>query len=279
MVRLFCIVPLALAAVSAVSGHVIRRQQHKAAPSGWETSILQNYDDYHVRYIQWDCQKQHNTTFFDECCHPLLKGEPISVLENLGCGDGCDDGDSSAPPSSTPPSSSQPAQATTPPPATSSSLSKPASGAIAKGDDSPAPSSSLAPSSSPTPTTPTSTPPKSSTSPPPAQTSGSGSGNGSGSDENKGGQATFFTQNDTPGACGVIHQDSDLICALDSAIFNLDLCGKSVFIQSGDQSVTVTVADECPSCKNRNSIDLSKGAFDQLGSESTGVLPIEWKFV
>lgn len=42
MVRVFCIVPLALAAVSAVSGHVIRRQQ-KSAPSGWETSILQVY--------------------------------------------------------------------------------------------------------------------------------------------------------------------------------------------------------------------------------------------
>lgn len=42
MVRVLCILPLALAAVSAVSGHVIRRQ-HKTAPSGWETSILQVY--------------------------------------------------------------------------------------------------------------------------------------------------------------------------------------------------------------------------------------------
>lgn len=40
MVRVLCIVPLALAAVSAVSGHVIR---HRAAPSGWETTILQVY--------------------------------------------------------------------------------------------------------------------------------------------------------------------------------------------------------------------------------------------
>jgi hypothetical protein len=41
MVPVLCIVSLALAAVSAVSGHVIR--QHKAAPSGWATTILQVY--------------------------------------------------------------------------------------------------------------------------------------------------------------------------------------------------------------------------------------------
>ena len=41
MVRVLCIVPLALAAVSAVSGHVIRG--HKKPPNGWETSILQVY--------------------------------------------------------------------------------------------------------------------------------------------------------------------------------------------------------------------------------------------
>ncbi len=38
MVRIFSIAPLALAAVSAVSGHVIR---HRAVPSGWETDVLQ----------------------------------------------------------------------------------------------------------------------------------------------------------------------------------------------------------------------------------------------
>lgn len=33
---------------------------------------MQNYDVYHDRYLKWDCQNQHNTTFFDKCCHPLL---------------------------------------------------------------------------------------------------------------------------------------------------------------------------------------------------------------
>ena len=38
MVRVFGIVSLALAAVSAVSGHVLR---HRKVPIGWETSILE----------------------------------------------------------------------------------------------------------------------------------------------------------------------------------------------------------------------------------------------
>jgi hypothetical protein len=42
MVHVFCIISLALAAASTVSGHVIQRR-HKAAPTGWETSILQVY--------------------------------------------------------------------------------------------------------------------------------------------------------------------------------------------------------------------------------------------
>lgn len=27
-------------------------------------------------------------------------------------------------------------------------------------------------------------------------------------------RATYFTQNNTPGACGIVHQDSDMICAI-----------------------------------------------------------------
>jgi rare lipoprotein A (peptidoglycan hydrolase) len=45
------------------------------------------------------------------------------------------------------------------------------------------------------------------------------------------------------------------------------------------KSVTVTVADECPTCENANSIDLSTGAFNMIGSSSDGVEPIEWEFV
>jgi len=278
MVRVFCIIPLALAAVSAVSGHVIGRRQHKAAPTGWETSVLQNYTAYHERYLKWDCQNQHNTTFFDKCCHPLLKNESISVLEKLGCnapGDECDDGNSSVPPSSTSSTPPQPAYASTSPPASSSPPSEPATDALAKADDTPSPS----PSPTPSPTTPTYTPPKSSSSPPPAQTSGSGSGG----DVLTGGEATFFFQNGVAGACGQVHQDTDMICAIDSALYSQTICGKSVFItntQTG-QSITVVVADECPTCKNANSIDLSHTAFGALTDSNfnEGVAPIKWNFI
>jgi rare lipoprotein A (peptidoglycan hydrolase) len=59
------------------------------------------------------------------------------------------------------------------------------------------------------------------------------------------------------------------------------LCGKQVKItntQNGN-TVTVTVADDCPTCENANSIDLSVAAFQQLAPLSQGVAPISWSFV
>ena len=58
------------------------------------------------------------------------------------------------------------------------------------------------------------------------------------------------------------------------------LCGKQVIItntQNG-KTVTVTVADDCPTCQNDNSIDLSVAAFDAIANESEGVVPISWVF-
>ena len=59
------------------------------------------------------------------------------------------------------------------------------------------------------------------------------------------------------------------------------LCGKQVEIINTDngKSVIVTIADDCPTCLNSNSIDLSTGAFNQIGDESTGQLPIKWRFL
>lgn len=36
------------------------------------------------------------------------------------------------------------------------------------------------------------------------------------------------------------------------------------------KSVIVTVADDCPTCKNKDSIDLSIGAFTQIAAEAEG---------
>lgn len=71
----------------------------------------------------------------------------------------------------------------------------------------------------------------------------------------------------------------------DSALYgdgsnNSPLCGKKVIItntQNG-KTVTVTVADECPTCKNKFSIDLSVAAFDAIANESEGEVPISWVY-
>jgi rare lipoprotein A (peptidoglycan hydrolase) len=46
------------------------------------------------------------------------------------------------------------------------------------------------------------------------------------------------------------------------------------------KTVKVLVADECPTCNNKQSIDLSTGAFRALGGTvSEGIFPIAWQFV
>jgi len=58
------------------------------------------------------------------------------------------------------------------------------------------------------------------------------------------------------------------------------LCGKRVKITNtkNNKSVTVVVADACPTCENGNSIDLSRGAFKQIATEEEGMVPIAWSF-
>ncbi|KAG1735268.1 uncharacterized protein EDB91DRAFT_1037187, partial [Suillus paluster] len=49
------------------------------------------------------------------------------------------------------------------------------------------------------------------------------------------------------------------------------LCGKQVQITnlSNGKTVTVTVADDCPTCANSESIDLSVAAFEAISDLST----------
>lgn len=115
---------------------------------------------------------------------------------------------------------------------------------------------------------------------------GSGSGNGGGGGDGgltTGGIATFYTQNGNAGACGDTHSDSDIICALETATYaNGAHCGKYVLITNTEngKTVKVLVADECPTCNNKQSIDLSTGAYRALGGTvSEGIFPIAWQFV
>ncbi|SCV73832.1 BQ2448_6262 [Microbotryum intermedium] len=99
------------------------------------------------------------------------------------------------------------------------------------------------------------------------------------------GQATFFYQ-DSAGACGNWNADSVPLVALKASLYGdtgkvSKYCGRYVHITNtaNGKSVVAIVADACPGCATYYSLDLSTGAFDQIGDEITGVLPISWYFL
>jgi rare lipoprotein A (peptidoglycan hydrolase) len=47
---------------------------------------------------------------------------------------------------------------------------------------------------------------------------------------------------------------------------------------ANQKSVTAIVADACPTCANKQSIDMSVGAFTQIALEATGQINIAWSF-
>jgi expansin (peptidoglycan-binding protein) len=67
----------------------------------------------------------------------------------------------------------------------------------------------------------------------------------------------------------------------DSNTYNKDLCGTNVEIVNlnNNKSVVVSIQDNCPTCVNAESIDLSVGAFLHLDVLATGQIPIKWKYV
>lgn len=281
MVLVLSIASLALAAISAVSGRVVPR---KTAPKNWDCE-LEPYNDYHRRYLDFDCQAHHHTQYFDQCCHPRLANETsVPFPSQCGCDEDDDDTSSSYSIQMTPtPTYVEPTPSESPQP---EQPSDPSSSTSSTPEPSPSPTPSPV---SPQPDQPSdsssstsSTPEPSPTPSPVSDVSNSGSNN-SNSDVHTGGEATFFFQDGNPGACGQVHSDSDFICAMDQDLYGnagnaSPLCGKQVTITNtaNGKTVTVTVADDCPTCSNANSIDLSVAAFNALGDESQGVLPISW---
>ncbi|KIM58869.1 hypothetical protein SCLCIDRAFT_1218218 [Scleroderma citrinum Foug A] len=289
---MFASLSLLLCTISAVSAYVVPRT---TVPPNWPTD-LEDYDTYHCRYLANSCQTQHGTTFFSDCCHPLSANQSVSSLpsdcqmpSNTTCNDGlpslivdegngggdCGDEPSTVPPTttSTPPPAdtyTPPASTTTPPPADTTST----------------PTDAYTPPPPPAETTPTPSPTTSapadvgaSPSTPAAKPVSSGTTSGS---LTYGGFATYFYQGGNPGSCGQVNPDSAFICALDSAIYaGGSHCGQQVQITNlnNGQTVTVTVADECPTCDNAESIDLSVAAFQALDDLSVGTFPIAWAFV
>ncbi|VDC05916.1 unnamed protein product [Peniophora sp. CBMAI 1063] len=95
-----------------------------------------------------------------------------------------------------------------------------------------------------------------------------------------GGYATYYYQFGGYGACGNINPDSAIIVALQSARYDSSLCGHTVSITNVNKGITIqaVVADNCPGCRNSESLDLSVGAWTAIGqseADGTGV-PITW---
>jgi len=278
---MFTYITLALATVASVSGLVIPRDG-KPASYG---SHLENYDTYHTRYLAIGCKGKQGTQFFELCCHPMLAGEVLQNARPAQCIPGA--ASSSANPSKT-------ASATPSPSATED----PEEGWCYEGDegcdceDEPESSSATAPTSTSAPVeTPSprpditvkSTSAKSTSTPKPTSSPAPASGNGQ---VVSGGSATYFFQNGVAGACGIVHKDSDFIAALPGAMYGdyssqSSKCGKKVRVtrKSNGKTVDVIIADACPSCGNPGDIDLSHGAFLQLGTEEEGMFPVSYQFI
>lgn len=271
MFKFIALAALSLAA-SSVSALVVPRT---TPPANWPAN-LEPYDTYHARYLAIQCNLKHNTPFFDSCCHPLLATESLATARPAQCI-----------PSTT--SSSAPATLTASP-----SVDLQDNNGDDDGDDDgdeycddgDEPTSSIppTPTGTGTPSVPTTTPVNAPapqvTTPAPATPATPDSS------VNTGGFATFFYQNGVAGACGTVHNDNDMIAAIDGDRYGdlgarSSLCGKQVSITNtkNGKSVTVTIADACPTCDNSNSIDLSSGAFQQIATLDEGIVPIAWKFV
>lgn len=259
-------------------------------PAGWFHDYLEDYTTYHTRYQAIGCTGQQGTAFFDSCCHPMLATETLEANRAADCNpanisatssapaatatataddEDCDDEDEEESAwASITPSSSEAA------PAPTTSSTKKAAETTSSSEDAPAPTTTEAPKET---TTSSKDEPSSTSSSEAAQPTDSGS---SDSQTFTGGRLTWFTQNGVAGNCGTVHQDSDIIAAMNTAEFSMDICGKKVKITTpAGKSLTVTVADSCPGC-NPNSIDLSTGAFQALASLDDGIIDnISWSYV
>ncbi|CDO69510.1 Distantly related to plant expansins [Trametes cinnabarina] len=373
----FASLALAVSGVSAIAIprnhlHVARSDSQVSCPPKPDTyyeGYLEDYCVYHGRYMLLDCESQHNTPFFDACCHPMLATETLeknrapqcnpanhvsssvssvshtatsssahpASTQNLSTTGDDDDGDcddeeptstaSSAAPTATDDededcdadddehtSTASAAAAATPtaddddedcddendepsssaPVVHTTSLATSTQAPVKISSSTPVATSSshsITSSSHSTTSTHTATPTHSATptkaSPSPSKsTTPASKPTGSSDNDSFSGNATFFYQGGRAGACGKVHADSDFVAAMQTKRYGdlsaeSPLCGKQVKITNtkNNKSVTVTIADACPTCGGENDIDLSEGAFTQIATIPEGEVPISWEFL
>ncbi|KAF5392219.1 hypothetical protein D9757_001424 [Collybiopsis confluens] len=294
-------VTIALSTFSA-SARVVPRHHAIAAralsvPSTYDQDYLEHYSTYHARYLALGCQYITVTTFSTLAATlcSLSSREPrckpdATVLSSISASlEGVTSTAapvSSSAPTVTPSSDAAAASVAAPSPvAAVSSVAAPSPVAAVSNVAAPSPVADVASVAAPSPSSSsddtlvsTEAWSSSSSSATWSSTSAPATTTAASSNVQTGGFATYFYQNGVAGACGTVHSDNDLIVAMDSAVYNQDICGKSVTITNtaNGKSVTAVVADECPTCNNAQSIDLSLATFVTIGEVSTGLLDITW---
>jgi hypothetical protein len=276
MVSFFSYAPLALLALSDVSGALVpthNRLMKRALtarsvmPPTYAQGYLENYNDYHIRYLALDCENQHGKPFFDQCCHPMLATENLDTARPKQCR----------------PSAAALSSATLAEPTSTVKTPVDNEDDVDCDNEDPQPTATGTPSGH---QAPKQDPPQqdiAQQAPPKNNGSSAAVSSGGGSGVHTGGQGTFFYQNGVAGACGTVHSDNDFIAALDSRTYGntgvkSPYCGKKITITNtgNGRTVQVTVADACPTCENPASVDLSVAAFGHLADLSEGDINIQW---
>jgi hypothetical protein len=269
----------------------------------------------HTRYLALDCKVQHNTTFFDDCCHPLLATENLKDDRKPYCTpDATQSAIAASYTATATATDSADADAETQFYSATASVESVYSSIVAEqatesasvtatttssadlADVTESTSSSINAelasalvannnyahqTSTSTEVEPTST----TTTQAAATTTASSGGDGS---VMTGGFATYFWQGNNAGACGKVNPDDHYGIAIDSHGWWPDynsgspspLCGKEIIITNTNNGRTVKAAvwDVCPTCVSDNSLDLSHGAFDAIASDADGMVPITWQW-
>ncbi|KAI8444508.1 RlpA-like double-psi beta-barrel-protein domain-containing protein-containing protein, partial [Phakopsora pachyrhizi] len=247
----------------------------KATPSNWSTNSLEDYDQYHFRFLSIGCHKKRDQEdFFKECCHPRQKNE---TLENIPA-----DADYAA-------KAKADSDAALKAKADEETASKAAEAAKAKTDaDAALRAKADADAASKAKSEADVAKAQSESSSSNSDTSNSATASNALSSvlhaygTNGDSKGTFFYQGGAAGACGTVNSDSTPLVALPTSMYEGGKhCGKSVMIKNtaNGKTVQAKVMDMCPGCPTATSLDLSVGAYDQIGDQATGVLPIVWGFM
>lgn len=277
---MFGSVVTALALAASVSQVAAGPVRHVARGYAQDADILEDYTPYHVRYLALGCSGGHGSEFFEECCHPLLRWQkledrPARCIPSASASSSAVLAEPTASPIDVDPiyddedCEDDTTTYVAPPTTYQAEPTKLASSRMVTSTTKEAePTSTKKPPTTTKEAEPTKAP-------------------STGGNEITGGFATFYSQGGNAGACGEKHSDDDLIVAIDYRRYGdinskSDLCDKAVYITNpkNGRSVQANIKDVCPTCKNSNSIDLSKGTFKALEDDfGVGMFEITWHFV